>query len=101
MSVDRNRFNLQDIEESCLHESAKSFIENVRAISFALQPAKTFDDITGMQPSEAAHSYAVKVVNRSCCDDDLHRDSSIHRLIRRRRRLDFHIVITTRLVICL
>ena len=36
MSIDRNRFDLQEIEESCLHESAKSIIENIRAIGFAL-----------------------------------------------------------------
>ena len=52
MSIDRNRFDLQEIEESRLHESAKSFIENVRAIGFALQPAKTFDHITGPQSIE-------------------------------------------------
>src|SRR5438132_13603752 len=99
MSIHRHRLDLEETEKSCLHERWKSLIKDVRAVSFALQLAKTLDDIIGLQPSENAHSYAVKVVNSSCCDDDLHRHSFIHCLIRRVRRVDFYVEITTRLVI--
>src|SRR5438477_11628247 len=54
-----------------------------------------------MQSIETIHRYAVKVVNRSRRDNDVYRHLPIHRLIRRRRGVDFHIVITTRLIICL
>ena len=101
MSIHGHRLDLEETEKSCLHERSKSLIKDVRAVSFALQLAKTLDDITGLQPSETAHSYAVKVVNWSRCDDDLHRHSFIHCLIRRGGRVDFYVEITTRLVICL
>ena len=101
MSIDWNGLNLDEIKEACFHQRPESLIKNVRAVSFALQPAEPLDDETGMQSIEAIHGHAVKVVNRPRRDDDLHRHSSVHCLVRRGCRVDVHVVITTRLIICL
>src|SRR5207244_8349458 len=83
MPIDGNRFDLQEIEQSCFHKRAKSIIEDVRTVSLALQLAEAFDDIAGMQTIKTAHRNAVEMVNRSRCDGNLHRYSTIHCLFRR------------------
>ena len=50
-----------------------------------------------MQPSETGHRNAVEMINRSRCDGDLHRHSTIHRFLRRARGRHLDVVITAHL----
>ena len=101
MPIDWDRLDLQQIELARLHESAKTLIENVRAIRFATQSGKPSCYKTGMQASQPAHCHTVEVVNGSCRNRDLHRHSPIHRFLQCASGRHFHIVIPARLEVCL
>src|SRR6266700_1055010 len=97
MPIDWDGLDLQQIELARLHESAKPFIENVRAVRFATQSGKPSCYKTRMQASQPADCHTVEVVNGSCRDRDLHRHSTIHRFLRCASGRHFHIVIPARL----
>src|SRR6266487_5410575 len=101
MSIYWDWLDLQQIKLARLHESAKTLIENVRAIGFSTQSGKPFGYKTGMQASQPADCHTVEVVNGSCRDRDLHRHSTIHRFLRCASGRHFHIVIPARLEVCL
>src|SRR5947199_35777 len=78
MSIYWDWLDLQQIELARLHESAKTLIENVRAIGFSTQSRKPLGYKTGMQTTQPADCHTVEVVNGSGRDHDLHRHSAIH-----------------------
>src|SRR6266487_4806711 len=101
MPVDWDRLDLQQIELARLHESAKTLIENVRAVCFATQSGKPSCYKTGMQASQSADCLSDEVINGSRRDCDLLRHSTIHRFLRCASSRHFHIVISARLEVCL
>src|SRR6266699_3115384 len=101
MSIHWNWLDLQQVELARLHECAKPFIENIRAVRFSTQSGKPLRHKTRMQARQPANCNTVEVVNGSCRGRDLHRHSTIHRFLRCASCRHFYIVIPARLEICL
>ena len=96
VTLHRHGFDLQKIEETGAHEQAESFVKHIRAVSLTGQFAEPLRDKTRPQPLKTTHRHAIKAVNRSGRDHDLHRHATIDGLLRRAGRFDLHIVITAR-----
>src|SRR5262245_11831604 len=101
MAVDGHRLDLENIEETGLHERAKSLVEKIRTVRFSIQSRESFGHKTRMQSLESTHRSTIKVVHRSRRDCDLHRYAAANRFVRCAAGHDLHIVIPARFEISL